>query len=163
MRKIILIATALLSTTTIFAQGNKVSADNTNILIILTLIIALATLILASINAYNIARNKKVRDVNLYNQKDDINVTMDVLKDELQRDIRALRRELSKIERNSKQKTVQPIKKKTIQANTEVKDKDEEGEKKAVKKRQYKRRPYKKKPTEKIETINTESAKGNVD
>ena len=127
------------------------SSDN-NMISLIALVVALLALIVAAVNAYNISHNRKIRDVNLVNQKDDINVTMDAIKVTLSKDIRSLKRDVNKIGRVNKPKDSQDKTKAVVSEDS----KDDTDVEKPKSKRPFKKRkPFRKKPT--VKNDNTES------
>ncbi|MDA3890407.1 MAG: hypothetical protein PF517_01955 [Salinivirgaceae bacterium] len=122
-------------------------SDENNLAILLTLCVALAALILAVVNSFRIAHQKKVLEVELVNQKDDLKVTMEAVKVNLSKDVRYLRKELGKTARNINPSSNAD----NNQAKSEKTDDSESGKPKPFKKRKpyYKKRtPYKKPNTD---------------
>ena len=122
------------------------NAANNNLLIITFVLAALAFLI-AAINAYRISHLKKISEVDLINQKDDLNVSMEAVKVDLYRDIRNIRRELGKLNRPPKpavqQKPAEPKADKTETSAESI----------PVEKKPYRKRPsnFKRRPPRKKE------------
>lgn len=156
-KKTILFSITTIATKSLFAQTNiDFISNNSNTIILITLAIAVIALVLAVINTFKIAYNKKIREVNLVNQKDDLNVSMDAIKITLSKDIRGIKRDINKIER--KTKTPQPNQNKTKDENAkesqtiETKPTEEKQKKRPFKKRN----PFYKKPAAKKDDQNNE-------
>jgi hypothetical protein len=144
------------------ALARPLSAEVNNqlsMLVYITLAIALLALIIAVITIFWILKVKKVQDVALMNYKDDMVLTMDGLKGNLSRELKYVKRELTKTkpsqnhsqkpEHRTEQRPNRPENvphKKPVEATTEG-ETDENGQpKKKPQKRRYynKRRPSKK-------------------
>lgn len=159
-KKIILFSFTVITTNKIFAQSNvdDIISNNLNTIIILTLVIAISALALAIINTFKVEYNKKVREVNLVNQKDDLNVSMDAIKVTLSKDIRGIKRDLSKIERTAKTAKPQSISKKVTENTEEIKTEESQ----STEKKPFKKRPFnKRKPFYKKQAAKKNEQKGN--
>jgi hypothetical protein len=108
---------------------------DSNILSLATLLISILALALASYNLFKINYNKKIRDVNLINQKDDIYLSMESIKVSLQKDIRKLEKDINKVEVKAKPKSTT-----TKSKISDKKDNDDKSSNKPVKKRPYNRK-----------------------
>lgn len=154
------LATLLLMAVPAFARPLDAAANNqVSLLLYITLAIALAALIIAVITIFWILKVKKVQDVALMNYKDDMVLTMDGLKGNLSRELKFVKRELTKTkptqkneqrgEQHQEQRSGRPENaphKKPVDTTTEI-ETDENGQpKKRPQKRRYynKRRPSKK-------------------
>jgi len=86
-----------------------------NILIIVSLVLSVLALLLAGYNTFKINHNKRVRDVNLINQREDIFMSMESIKVSLQKEIRRLQKDVNRFEKdkrgtpNKKNPTVKKI------------------------------------------------------
>ena len=148
-KKILLISITTLTIQNIFAQSSSnILSNNSSSIALVTLIIAVIALVLSILNTVKISYNKKIRDVNLVNQKDDLNVSMDAIKTTLSKDIRGLKRDIHKIERNKKNQVPQQASNKPITDNTPKEDTENIAlnvETKPKKKPYKKRKPFRRK------------------
>ena len=130
----------------VFAQAKIDTVLSSEIISLIALLVAIVALVLAVLNAYNISHNRKIRDVNLVNQKDDINVTMDAIKLTLSKDIRGLKRDLNKMERGPKPKNSR-TEQNALEEGSDTLTTEQPKAKKPFKKR----RPFRRKPAVKDE------------
>lgn len=153
-KKIVLSSTIVIIANSAFAQTDTSYIISNNIIALIALVVAVAAFVMAAINAYNISHNRKVRDVNLVNQQDDINVTIDAMKVSLSKDIRSVKRDLNKMGRSSKPKTT------SVKENSEVPETEQpDADKPKVKKPFKKRKPFRKKPVAKDESASNNEVK----
>ena len=156
-KKLILISIATVVANKIFGQPNlDYISSNSNTIILLTWIIAIVALVLAVVNTFKIAYNKKIREVNLVNQKDDLNVSMDAIKVTLSKDIRGIKRDISKIERKTKNPQPNQPKAKNEDSKEPQITEDQPNEKKQVKRPFKKRKPFYKRQAAKKDNQNNE-------
>ncbi|PKP09144.1 MAG: hypothetical protein CVU09_12470 [Bacteroidetes bacterium HGW-Bacteroidetes-4] len=150
------LATIIFMAVPAFARPLSAAADNQlSMLVYITLAIALVALIIAVITIFWILKVKKVQDVALMNYKDDMVLTMNGLKGNLSRELKNVKRELTKTkpvqkqDQRTEQRPNHPENvphKKPVEATKEA-ETDENGQlKKKPQKRRYynKRRPSKK-------------------
>jgi len=157
----ILVGTILLTGLNTMAQNAvEISTVGNNLAVLLTLIVAIIALIISIVNFFRISYNRKINEVEMVNQKDDLNVSMEAIKVMLQKEIRTLKKDINKGgNRNQKPRP---------QANNNSIDKQEidtqvptnqSTEKKQIKRKptNYKRRPpHRKKDENKPEQNKTE-------
>ncbi len=152
IKKAVLFSLMAIATENIYSQDIESASiiNINNLAILLTLIVAIAALIISIINAFRISYNRKISEVNLVNQKDDINVSMEGINTVLTRDIRNIRKEMNRSSRNQKPK--EPTSTNNPAAATQDSKKNTSEEDKNPPKRKMnnnKRRFYRKKPTNK--------------
>lgn len=147
IKKLVLLCILAIGSQYLIAQPLDAGINKQNSLaLLLTLGVAICALVIAVVNSFRISHNKKITDVIMVNQIDDINTTMEAVKLSLSRDLRNLRKEISKSQRATKPNQGQPIQAKN---NDETDNSGiiEPTEKKPFKKRSsnYRRRPPHKK------------------
>lgn len=153
IKKLILFSTLTLANKYMTAQSIDASSNSSNgIIIWLILGVAICALILAIVNYFRISYNKKIVEVEIVNQKDDLNLTIEAVKIGLSREIRYLRKEVGKSQRAPKPNHPHA----PTQPKHETEEESDESnpiEKKPFKKRSsnFKRRPPHKRPVDKIE------------
>ena len=149
-KKIVLLCILAIGSQYLIAQSMELAIeDENNLAVLLTLGVAICALILAVVNMFRISHNKKITEVILVNQIDDINTTMEAVKLGLSRDLRNLRKEIGKSQGGPKPNQGQPAQAKNTDENEDIEVK-EPAEKKPFKKRSsnYRRRPPHKKAPE---------------
>ncbi len=106
IKKVVLFSIMAIASENIFAQVAETtnSFNTSSLAVLLTLIVAIVALILSVINTFRISYNKKISEVDLVNQKDDINISMEGINTALIRDIRHIRKEFNRSNRNLKTK-----------------------------------------------------------
>lgn len=125
-------------------------------------IIALIALIISVMNAFRISQVKRMLEVTMQNQKDDMELSFKKMKSSLGRDIGNMRREINK--KNVQKKPInkqQPAKTKEV-VKTTVEDKGENQSKKPARKPQRRKyNPHKKKTTDAKVTETASNVKAN--
>lgn len=157
IKKIVLLSFSIIASKYLIAQTTDVVTNNENgLAILLTLGVAISALVLAVVNSFRISYYKKVTDVTIVNQIDDINVTIEAVKVGLSRDLRNLRKEMGKNQRTQNPNQThnhikEPAKLKEAGSGDVVLDESQTAEKKPFKKRSsnYRRRPAHRKPQDK--------------
>ncbi len=162
IKKIFILGSLILGYQYLFAFNQGNGTNDNSIAIILILIVAILALILAVINFFRISTYKRIAEVDMVNQKDDLNVTMENVKVDLARDLRNLRREVSKLARPQNQKDnknqaqgAAGAEKKATLTETDTKTEKPAAEKKPFRYNSNKKR---RKPYKKPEHKNTGSA-----
>lgn len=142
--KNILLSMGLLVTLTASAADASVGAAHGYLWLVIT-IIALAALVVSVVNAFRITTIKKMLEVNLQNQKEDMELSFKKIKSSLGRDIGNMRREVNKRNEGGQQNQKKPMPKKAANKNSNTTEDAEDGQGKTpVKKnvRKPQRRKY---------------------
>jgi len=152
-KKLILFSTLAIASKSLPAQSiDAVNNSENGFVIWLILGVAICALILSIVNYFRLSYNKQVAEVEMVNQKDDLNLTIEAVKVALTKEIRYLRKEVGKSQRGPKPIHSQPATH-AKKENDEETDENSAAEKKPFKKRpsNFKRRPPHKRPIDKID------------
>jgi len=157
IKKIILFSIITITTNSLFAQNIDATLNNQNDLaILLTLSVAIVALVLSVINFFRISHHKKISEVELGNQRDDLKVTMEAVKVSVNNDVRYLKKEVMRTSQSQKNKnstnTNKPL----------VTEENVQNESKAPKKKPFKKRTpnFKKRPPHKKAESNSNANEG---
>jgi len=150
IKKLSLFSTLTFASLYLSAKSIDESSSENSMVIWLILGVAVCALLLAIVNYFRISYNSKVAEVEMVNQKDDLNVTIEAVKVALSKEIRYLRKEVGKSQRGLKPNHNQPV----TQTKSENEDEVDESnplDKKPFKKKSsnFKRRPPHKRPIDK--------------